>query len=192
MKQYIPWVILVLCIAFGVWDRCTSNDTITVRLNALNDSLTVSQAREERLRETAVSLRLQANTVQQVKVVTRTIYRKDTTNNHRLTLLQKDSAVKARLLGDLLDSSRLTGPLATRILDMQSENTMLRVNAHVDSMAIAGLDSAFQTLDSAYRECGYQKAMLKQQGDLRVKRERRRALPWKIAAVVGWALVVLL
>lgn len=195
MKRYI--VLAVLCVV-GTWyvvQSCADKRSYT-HYRALQDSLgrvvVESRVREETLVKNARLAYKAGLDAQAVKVVIRTVYRKDTASNHRLTLHAKDSVLKTDLPGD---STKFTDRMANKVLDIQSENKALKAEARQDSTTISKIKIAFHGIDSANMECHIQNATLTQSlsnAESRVKKERAKSVPWKIATgVLALALLCL-
>lgn len=86
---------------------------------------------------------------QKVKVVSHTIYLKDTASHHSLPKSSKDSLIKTVLKVSQADSSVFTTPVADGILDLADENAMLNRDQDSDSTTIAELFNAYVNQDSA-------------------------------------------
>jgi|GEM_PF-4002318 len=93
--------------------------------------------------------------VQKSKVIIRRIFSKDTAANHRFKKHVKDSMIKAMFTDDpTMDTSLFTEPVANGVLDLKSENKMLKSDDLSDSTTIASLKEAYHAKDSACNACG--------------------------------------
>lgn len=96
-------------------------------------------------------------------VVHHTVYRYDTAANHRLRKHLKDSIIKAMFSPDpSMDQSMFSDPVANGVLDLKSENKMLKADDKADSSAIVNYKEAYAAKDSALCQC--EKALEAQQG----------------------------
>ena len=149
---------LVFCIAaialFFV-GRCTSPKTENINTHKV-DSLKRVIASKHNLAELykrkAFKAMQRADEAQKVKVVTRTIYITQIAKNHSLPATKKDSLIKEMFHVEYSDSSKFTNPIANGILDLGSENVMLKDNAESDSITIEAKDEGIKELGAALNE----------------------------------------
>lgn len=194
--RYVLLAVVCIGVTAYVIGSCTEKRLYT-HYRSLQDSLgnvvVLSRVREKNALVNArmafqEGVRSQASKVQ---VVYR--YREDTAARHRLTLQAKDSTVKAEL--DIpTDSSVLTDPLATKVLDLESENKMLHEEAVIDSATIKHFETAYHEADTANSECHQQNAALVQsssEAQKELKKTRKKVRLWQVLTGIAVVLACL-
>ncbi len=194
--KYVILALVCVIVTWYVVQSCTETRSYTHFL-ALQDSLTnevtQSRVREENARLNARTAFTRGLNAQSSRVIVRTVYRKDTAANHRLTLHAKDSVIK-HATGLVGDTTKFTDPMANKVLDIESVNKELRAELKIDSVTIGELMGAYYQLDTASEECHKQVELLtlssKESRD-QVRKERKKTRLWQVAAVVALVLACL-
>lgn len=186
--RYVLLTILVgLVVGYSVY-TCTQ-DRYNEVTRAFADSLGQSRSREQMYRDSArinVQRGIQAQEAKPLVVIQ---YLKDTTRNHRLSLHTKDSLIKIGLPPG--DSSRITDPLANKVLDMGSRITMLYDEAKLDSITIGDLMIGYYQLDTANQECHRQVELVTLSAQQDRKESKRRVRLWQVATALAIILACL-
>lgn len=153
-KIYLAFCIAAIALFFV--GRCSGPKAVVIDNKHTIDSLTISaKASHNRAlmaEERAHKAFQKGVDAQKVKVVIRTIYRNDTSKNHSYTPGKKDTLIKEMFHVKINDSSKFSTPVANGILDLRSENTMLKSNAALDSVSLMAKDEGIQELGYALNE----------------------------------------
>lgn len=195
-KTYLAFCVVAVALFFV--GRCTHKPVVidnSYKIDSLNRVVALKQLQIKMHQVNAVKAFKRGADSQKAKVVVRTIYREKIKQNHAMMPTQKDSTIKEMLKVPYSDSSRFTPPVANGILDLGTENKVLKVEARLDSTTMVAKDEGIKELGeviNALTDEGGAKDVLiieERENVRKAKKEARKQKILKWTAVVGLFIV---